>query len=406
MRPAIILTQQFKRPSNQKVGKYIDYIDRSDAQRNRSFKDYNFVEKFGRDDYTTYMSNPEKTSGLFTDTLDRLTEAQRQQLKEHFNVAQENGSPLWQTVFSFDNSFLIKNNIYNAKTQDLDEHRVMHAVRVAMAELKCKEQLNDTLVWTAAIHYNTDNIHVHIGMMEQQPSRELMEFRGRMEYRGKMKQSSLEVMKSKFIHQFMDRTVELNHIQQLVRERLTRNIITFDNLTRTQDLMKRLNELYTILPDDKRLWRYKMTVMTDKKHLLDSISYDLMRYHDNSAYHDLMNALAEEEHLYHRLYGTGSHHRFEEYKQNKLDELYARAGNMILKELKHWDKYFAGVDSPHIKSMQTFYFNNKDVGKAIDNLTHMLTGITQDYLSQMTYEREQQREEWMKEQQNKNERYF
>lgn len=74
---------------------YIDYIDRETAVRNEHISDYSM--------YTDYMDNPEKTTELFTANSNRLSNEEKQQLKALYEKAQENGSPMWQTVISFDN---------------------------------------------------------------------------------------------------------------------------------------------------------------------------------------------------------------------------------------------------------------------------------------------------------------
>ena len=118
-----------------------------------------------------YMGNPEKTTGLFSMDYDRLSEDTAQIYKQQFRQAQENGSLLWQTVLSFDNQWLEELEIYDPTSQTLDESRVRGMTRVFMKTLLDKEQL--TLAsWTAAVHYNTDNIHVHVAIVDPVGQRE------------------------------------------------------------------------------------------------------------------------------------------------------------------------------------------------------------------------------------------
>lgn len=144
---------------------YIDYIDRETAVRNEHISDYSI--------YTDYMDNPEKTTELFTANSNRLSNEEKQQLKALYEKAQENGSPMWQTVISFDNRWLEKHGIYNAEEGFLDVPLIHDYTRRAVNKMLTKEGL-ELATWSAAIHYNTDNFHVHIATVEPIPTRPLI----------------------------------------------------------------------------------------------------------------------------------------------------------------------------------------------------------------------------------------
>ena len=88
----ITLMQDFCRPGSEEFGGYIDYLDREEAQRNNAIKTFNL--------FNDYMGNPEKSSGLFTADKDALTQDEKRELKDIFQIAQDNGSLMWQTVIS------------------------------------------------------------------------------------------------------------------------------------------------------------------------------------------------------------------------------------------------------------------------------------------------------------------
>ena len=79
---------------------------------------------------------------------------------------------MWQSVFSFRNDFLAENNVYNPKTKLLDEAKLRDATRVAMNDFTSKMGMAHSAIWSAAIHRNTDNIHIHVAIVEPQPTRE------------------------------------------------------------------------------------------------------------------------------------------------------------------------------------------------------------------------------------------
>ena len=163
--PGLVAVTKFVRPGSAVYASYINYMDRDEAVHGGEIHpDYSAYSE-------NYMGNPEKTTGLFSMDYDRLSEDTAQIYKQQFRQAQENGSLLWQTVLSFDNQWLEELEIYDPTSQTLDESRVRGMTRVFMKTLLDKEQL--TLAsWTAAVHYNTDNIHVHVAIVDPVGQRE------------------------------------------------------------------------------------------------------------------------------------------------------------------------------------------------------------------------------------------
>ena len=144
---------------------YIDYIDRENAVRNDHIYSYSL--------YANYMDNPEKTTDLFTASSNHLTDQEKQDYKAIYEKAQKNGSPMWQTVISFDNRWLEENGLYNSSDGFLDVKKLMTYTRFAVNDMLKAENL-DNAVWTAAVHYNTDNLHIHIATVEPVPTREMV----------------------------------------------------------------------------------------------------------------------------------------------------------------------------------------------------------------------------------------
>lgn len=160
-----IVTTDFVTAGSKVFSGYIDYIDRETAVRNDNITKYSL--------YTDYMDNPEKTTELFTAYSDRLSNDEKQLLKSLYEKAQDNGSPMWQTVISFDNQWLEKNGIYNSEDGFLDVKTLQEYTRSAMSKMLQQEGL-ETATWSAAIHYNTDNFHIHIATVEPIPTRPLI----------------------------------------------------------------------------------------------------------------------------------------------------------------------------------------------------------------------------------------
>ena len=198
----VILKSRFILSKNRKFQEYIDYIDREEAVRNENF------EKFSS--YNDYMGNPEKTTGLFTADKDSLDEKEKLELKHLFRMAQQNNSIMWQNVISFDNRWLEQHGIIDRKTRTIDEEKFRTAARQSTKIFLDKEGLSASAVWSASIHYNTDNIHIHIAVVEPFPTRE----------RGKVKGSTFTACKSKVVNTIIDYNLIHQKLNQIIRERI------------------------------------------------------------------------------------------------------------------------------------------------------------------------------------------
>lgn len=314
----IVHMRKWVQANSEKLSSYIDYIDRDEAVRNYKLEEYSL--------FNDYMGNPKKSGNLFTSDKDYLNEDERKELKRCFSIAQENGSLMWQDVFSFDNEWLEKQGIYDRRTGALDEKRIMEAVRNAMAEMISREKF-DSLVWSASMHFNTDNIHVHVASVELNPTRYVFDD-------GFMNYKTLYKMKSKFANTIIDRTKEHKEINNIIRD----NIINGKKeISFHKDIeMKRLvTEIIKKLPEDKRQWQYGYNSLYEVKPLLDELTTYYIDNYKKDDFTKLNEVLDREEEYLKEVYGVGEKHFYKNYKKNKIDELYYRMGNALLREIKN-----------------------------------------------------------------------
>ena len=313
----IVHKRKWVKSSSEKFSSYINYIDREEAVRNYKLDEYSL--------FNDYMGNPKKCGNLFTSDRDFLSEDESKKLKRCFSIAQENGSFMWQDVFSFDNEWLEKHGIYDRRTGALDEKRIMEAVRNSMTEMIERENF-DSLIWSASMHFNTDNIHIHIASVELNPTRYTNED-GFMQYK------NLYRMKSKFANTLIDRSKEHKEINDIMRN----NIINGKKeISFHQDIeMKRLvTEIIKRLPEDKRQWQYGYNSLHEVKPLLDELTSYYIKNYKKDDFEKLINSLDDEEEYLKEVYGEGEKHFYKNYKKNKIDELYYRMGNALLREIK------------------------------------------------------------------------
>lgn len=314
-RPAVIFKSKFIVHTDKKFKSYIDYINRDDAIRNGAYQQYSL--------YNEYMGNPEKTTGIFTNDSNCLTQSEKDLVKEKFSLAQEKKSIMWQEVYSFDNEWLKKQGLYDPKTKFLDEDKIKNAIRKSIEFSIEKSGMKETALWSGAIHYNTDNIHIHVAICEPNPTKK----------RGKRTQKTLDTMKSKFINHLLDFDEEYKEINKVLRENLVKSSKNFD-ISKDTTMKKLMNEVVNNLPPDSRHWHYNYNTMNDAKVPLDKLTKYYIDTYKKDEYMDLISKLDKQEKELEEVYGVGKRKKFKDYKQNKIDELYTRMGNAFLYDLK------------------------------------------------------------------------
>lgn len=332
--PGIVSVMRFERPGGKHFAGYINYINRSDALREQHFKDWNAVSFDG---YNQYLENPQKSTGIFTAGRDQLDLNARKALRREFVAAEKNGSVMWQIVVSFDNAFL------QALGLDQDQPKLRNAIRTGMRQLLVNEGLENSAVWSASIHLNTDNLHVHIAVVEPKPQRRFIEFERNgevvRERKGYLKAGTLNTFKSTVANQLVNRDQSLAQISTLIRERLSKHVEPWYNLPDRQ-LINAYQEIFSRLPDDRRQWRYNMSGMAHLRPLLDGFASRYLMIYHKTELEIFDDQLLKEVQFREFLYGKGQIEATlsQGYYDHKYDELYARMGNSVLKEMLAQDR--------------------------------------------------------------------
>lgn len=310
----VVVISKFLISSNKKFKKYINYMGRDEAIRNEYFNRYSI--------YEDYMGNPEKTTGLFDSNSNCMSKEEKEYAQKLFEQAQKNGSVMWQDVFSFDNKWLEEQGIYDPLTGSLDENKIKNAVRKAIDYSLEKKDMKDTAIWNGAIHYNTDNIHIHVAICEPNPKTT----------RGKRTQKTLDKMKSVFVNELLNSRENYKAINDSIR-----NNIVSPNEEKMNDInLKRLaKKVIKNLSDDKRQWHYGYNTMQEANKYLDEMTEYYIKTYKRKEYEELLEKLDKQEQILKEAYGEGGREKYKDYKQNKIDELYQRMGNAFLTEIKN-----------------------------------------------------------------------
>ncbi|WP_200411783.1 MobP2 family relaxase [Virgibacillus salexigens] len=342
--PAVVLRSKFVTPGSNTFNDYINYIDREDAKRHihvkQSSKETDDFYIFH--DFMDYMEDEAKQGQLFTSDNDQLNQSDKKLLKQKFQKAQQNESPMWQDVISFDNEWLAKQGLYHPATHTVNEVNMRKVIRGTMHTVLKAEGMEKSAIWTASLHYNTDNIHVHIASTEAHPTREKINVFDKEtqtwheEYRAKRKPKTLDKMKSKVANMILDRTKERNKVDELVRGTVhhkKENGVSLSAYRKTKELFQDAMEH---LPTDKRQWQYGYQSINDARPYIDEITNIYLQQFHAEDMNQLHQQLDEEVNVMKEMYGEGSD--YETYKQTKLDDLKKRMGNALLAEMREYDK--------------------------------------------------------------------
>lgn len=313
----VILKSRFTLSKNRKFQEYIDYIDREEAVRNENF------EKFSS--YNDYMGNPEKTTGLFTADKDSLDEKEKLELKHLFRMAQQNNSVMWQNVISFDNRWLEQHGIIDRKTKTIDEEKLRTAARQSTKIFLDKEGLSASAVWSASIHYNTDNIHIHIAIVEPFPTRK----------RGKVKDSTFTACKSKVVNTIIDYNLIHQKLNQIIRERIVERKKA-SPLAQDKEFLRSFLEVYQAMPQNASLWYYNRPELDSIRPHLDKLGKAFLETYCKEDYQEFETLLEKQAEEYRQAYGNTKTRA--DYAQGKRKDLYTRLGNAILEEMREYHR--------------------------------------------------------------------
>lgn len=331
---------EFETPESASYSGYIDYMNKEQGKQEQ-YKEYN--------DYLA------KTDSLFTMEKDNLSENEIKELKSLFEKAQENGSVLWKTVISFDNRWLEQNGIYDMKSDILNETKMREAIRKGIDTMLNNEGLQHAF-WSAGIHYDTDNIHVHVATVEPIPMRQKKTYKKyevsrneknklvhkkpvlngkgeqvvKEEYVGVFKASSIKLCKSAIANEIMqqrDVTLEINSI---IRDQILKNKA---NISFRMDpkLQEQFFKVYEMLPDcPKNMWKYGQNIMKPIRSEIDELSDLYLSVYHGEEMKRIKELLKIQAARYMAAYGdTGK-----DYGIGKMEDLHKRLGNIILAEMR------------------------------------------------------------------------
>ena len=318
--PAVVFSLGFT--YNWAIGGYdfLEYMDRPEA-----FDKTKHLEDEYKD-FIDYMSNKEKSDGLFNADSDLLNEEDKNRYRELETVSRAAGCPKYYGVVSFDDNFLLENGIKTADGK-LDIHRIKELGREGInAMISTSNKLdNDNVYWTGAIHTNTDNVHIHFSICEY----ERREDRCKV-YRDKdcIEVKAFDKLKSKIVN----RVLGCDYSKQLTE--LERSVIKADLGKGYSSCREQLIQLADKLPPEGG-WQYGRPKMKPYRTAIDRtvdsiISSDAQLSDAWQRYNKMLDERTE---YLRKIYGEGERHLYCNFKTNRIENFYKELGNQLLGDL-------------------------------------------------------------------------
>ena len=231
--PAINLISDFKVGSSkgESYKKFINYISTEKNKKNvkkpdiennlfDKYLDYMSVDKLKKKQGYNKENVKKRTTMSFNSEHEFIEEKEMNRLKDKFQEANKKNHVMYQDVVSFDNQFLKDNHLFNESLDKLDEPKIKKATRRMINQMiKDNKMDKNHTFWCANIHYDTDNIHIHIATSEEKNTRTTIKegkFKG--QYKGKRNSKTIRNMKSTFANSLYKDINLMKEILQLKKE--------------------------------------------------------------------------------------------------------------------------------------------------------------------------------------------
>lgn len=325
------ILDQIKNDSSNEQGfsRYLDYMERQEVEFKTESQTTFKTRKssvLATDNGFTTKSGKE---GLFDFYNDVISPSQRRFYHRKFDEAYKNGGLLWKPIVSFDNEWLKEQGVLINQT--IDEEKLKATARKMMTALLKERQMESQMYWVAQLHYDTDNIHFHVAMVEKNPTNVMdMSEEEEKDY-GFFSQKSINQMKSTCVRELSDRSKEKQEIHDIARKRIL-------GVAKETQFKEDYLEVFQQLSERLSTYQYK-NLRPHEKNWINTLSYSILQRHFPSEYQQFINLTTNEQEFYRRAYGDRSSVMFKDYRENCEKDLLQRLGNTILNQIKDYKNH-------------------------------------------------------------------
>ncbi|EGQ0380209.1 hypothetical protein Q9Z25_001519 [Staphylococcus pseudintermedius] len=332
-----------------------------------------------------------RTTAPFNDSSNQLSESELQDIKNFFDKAEKSGNVNYQDIISFDNQFLIKHGLYEESTDTLNEGVIKKATRKMMKRMIKDEKMNPFKTkWMANIHYDTDNIHIHISTTEENNTRKFFKNEnGETELKGKRSQKTLDNMKSSFANSLLDSRQLLEKVT-LHRNELYNNF-ALENID--NKLFMSINRLKIHLPENRKDWHYNNKKVKHLQKNIDGITSLITKRNQSTAMNEYKESVANVADFYREVYGENS--KAMNYVLNKDKDMNRRLGNKLLKELKKTPNHNISFQNTMLKFHRNNMLGKKMISrKTIYRINKAINDEAKEYRNELAHEQLKQKIEY------------
>lgn len=275
---------------------------------------------------TATRVSDQNTNATFNQQDDFLTSKKEDDLRQNLNAAQKNGSPLWQGYVSFSTQWLAENNMYDRQSGEVDQALLREAMRQGMGQLLTREKFGESAFWWGNIQFDTNHIHVHLGLAETTSQRPNLNGQPK----GSFEQSSMQQFKSVVTHQIE----QLGRSPKLEAQKTLQKVIGKRKKTILNQVELSPEQLHAIeqaLPVDQKKWttRFANTPQMTAA-VIVTREYIHQALKQLPEYHEWRSLIEKEAQANQKRYGTHSQNSAE----HKEAALVKQLENQVWRELK------------------------------------------------------------------------
>lgn len=332
---------------------YPSYSDK-EKQRKRDYYSSNlkddfigYISKGTNKDNINYISNEEKSSGLFNEN-GLMTKSDIANLRKDLRKTQ---SVIWDGLISFEETF-------GKKWCDSFEQAYALMITELPKFLKSQNFNLDNIVWFAGLHENTDNRHIHFCFYEKEPLR-YSKKENKMKYsHGKLNKNKMSLFKANIETSASNIKSQIFKARQDLIKDFKGNINNNNKV-----LYNKFLTLANKLPTTGRV-SYDSENMIFLKQDVDVLSeYILTRNSDTKiAFEEFLKTVKDKEKILKSYIKKNKvNYELENFNKTYVKDIYRRVGNIVIKhalKLRDEDRYFRSLKS---KSQKQKHFKKKSV---------------------------------------------
>ncbi len=305
--------------SNNKTLTFADYLRYMRRLLESEQKEFKKKKVLATDNgYQTFSGQ----EGMFDFYRDVITTKQREFYHHRFQEAYDENAILWKPVISFEQGALEEIGVIENRV--VNEEKLKQATRQAVENFIKNNEL-PSMYWTGMIHYDTDNIHIHVAMVEKSPTNVIDWTQDEIKEFARCSVSSFEAIKRDMVTHLIDRSQQKKELTQHIRQHLiqpTRELNIMQEFpSQSKDLIQKLSAYqYGKLKPYEKAW-------------VNALTTQVLHSKFHSEFQEFRQLVKKENDYYQSLYGLRKHER-SDYATNLERDVYYRIGNAILKQLQ------------------------------------------------------------------------